>query len=111
MANAFPIVVTGYISPYPTVRRVEADHHMPEKAFLKASGWASCSTEYMQRDEATMRINIITQDEMSWFFLSLRTLVMTLNASYCVFILNNLNILMTRSSLKATAPAGKNKGR
>lgn len=77
----FPITVTGYIYPYPTVSNVDAAHHMPEKTFLKVSGCALCSMLYIQRLALVISTRIINTDEMSCCLLLLRTSLITLKES------------------------------
>jgi hypothetical protein len=43
LAQNLPMVVTGYISPYPTVVSVATDHHMVAGMLEKTSGWAPLS--------------------------------------------------------------------
>ena len=46
------------------VRRVEAAHQIPEKPFENTSGWALCSTEYMQSDEAIIKRTMMNKEEI-----------------------------------------------
>ena len=69
------------MSPYPTVRSVEADHQMPEKALEKTSGCASCSRLYMQRLDPSISVAMIKTDDRSCCFLLVRTSVMTWSES------------------------------
>ena len=49
IAIILPSVVTGYISPYPTVRSVDILHHIPLKALRNISGCASYSTKNINK--------------------------------------------------------------
>ena len=92
------------------IYNADIDHHNPEKAFLKASGCASCSKLYMHKDEAIIRTKIIRIEEKSCIFFSDNTFTITLKASYFVLILNSLSTRNILNTLNTIAPLGKTNG-
>ena len=92
------------------VRSVDMLHQIPLKALRNTSGCASCSTLYMHRLLASMRISTIKTEEMIWFLFSYKTVVITLKESYLAFRRNRWKTLATRSIRKMTNPDRKKAG-
>ncbi len=58
-ASNFPIPVTGYVSPYPTVVKVDTAHHIAAGMLVNTSGWALLSTKYIKVAEIRIKKTII----------------------------------------------------
>ena len=82
-------------------------HHIPLKALRKTSGCAACSTLYMQRLLASMRISTINTEDMIDFFFSYKTVAITLKESYLAFRRNRWKIQLRGACGRSPCRKGK----